>query len=646
MKSARRYCGVKRLANLVPAVFLAWYLVSLFLTFSVFASANIFKVQNVNISELSGLAEGQINDFNETDISSSVTFHKLNDSAKFTITLKNTDSKNHEIESISVDGANDYVDYELSSYEKLAVDAGGSFDFDVVARYSVAVEDIESRSQLIQAKITIKYLDEETEDEIAINPVDVNSNDGASNPSTHDEVLRSIVILALSTIALIVVTVLAVKGHKKAYKFVGVLVAAVCTVSVASIVRAVTMETESFVLVGSVELNDKLVVSYELDGDISETIVPYGESLTNLPEIPPKEDYEVEGWLDEDGELFDAAELITSDKRLTASYKYVDPYPIVWNFSGTCDFSAYKDASNNSHGRISGDSCTEYAGQEYIDTGIALYNAENIDKDFEVSFTINHFDPSEQLERGQETVFTDKGYDWKPGVVYRLEGGNFHVLSRRGDGNANKEEEPIEISENQRVSIMRYQGDVYYSIDDSAYVLLQENASDIDGDPINIAAWFGAAPNDVNGTVQKRFITGSLSDMSIRLGKNKAADLVQVTFNANGGNLKRNQYFVERGEAIGALPKPARSQQVLVGWFDESNQQISADTIIDEPTTYKAKWITSVEGAYLASSNVEMAAGETEQIRISNQASIEPIKYSSSDDSVARVDADTDRILV
>ena len=94
------------LRNIITAVFAVAFVVSIVSTITAFATANLFKIQNAELSELSTTAEGSISSFDEENIVSSVTFHKLDDSAKYTITLKNTDTKDHIIESITDDNIN------------------------------------------------------------------------------------------------------------------------------------------------------------------------------------------------------------------------------------------------------------------------------------------------------------------------------------------------------------------------------------------------------------------------------------------------------------------------------------------------------------------------------------------------------------
>ncbi len=215
-----------------------------------------------------------------------------------------------------------------------------------------------------------------------------------------------------------------------------------------------------------------------------------------------------EKWVNQDNETVStdmtySFTIPAHDTTLYPVYRYDDPFPVVWNMDGTCAFRAYKDDGGNNHGQVIGDNCianidgteVNYSGREFIDTGISLYNAENIGKDYEVAFDIDHFVIEEQLNKQQETIFTDKGYSWKSGVVFRAGGSYLSLASRVGDGDAQKEEVFFDSGVIDRFYIMRYDGNLYYRINNSAYILVQEDVDDIQEGSFDISAWFGAAPD-------------------------------------------------------------------------------------------------------------------------------------------------------
>lgn len=328
-------------------------------------------------------------------------------------------------------------------------------------------------------------------------------------------------------------------------------------------------------------------------------------------------------------------------------YEYIDPFPQEWSFDGKCRFDAYAGLDNKDHGLVSGDECSEYAGEEYIDTGIALYNTENINKDYEISFTINHFSVDEQLRNKQETILNAKYHknensgEYGPGLVYRLRehSTDAELLSRITGDSASKVAVPFH--DNQQITIMRINGGIYLKVDDSALVQIQEDAVSEISETFNTTTWFGAAPNDIFGQTAKRFITGELSGFSIRLGEFQSDDYYIITFDTGGGNISSKKYYVKKGDKIGALPRGAKGNNAIDGWFDSDGSLISSDYEPSANETLVPHWIPDIGTANLADKEVTLAISDTRQIRISNLDQIEPVVFSSNDESVVTVDSET-----
>ena len=167
--------------KLLTLIFVAGFIVSLISTVSAFAEANIFKIQNAELGEFSTTAEGYISSFDEQEIVSNVTFHTLNDSVKYTITLKNTDDVDHVIYAITDDNTNPYISYEYDSHANEQVNAGEDLVFEVVARYVTTVS-INERAQVSSVHFLIDYQDIDKTDSIDI------------NPNTSDAINRNVLI--------------------------------------------------------------------------------------------------------------------------------------------------------------------------------------------------------------------------------------------------------------------------------------------------------------------------------------------------------------------------------------------------------------------------------------------------------------------
>ena len=287
----------------------ACYGISLFLTVNALAASNIFVVENAEITELSGTAGGNISVVDDANISSDIVFQTLGDEAKLKITLKNTDEKEHAIESISDNNENPYVSYQYDSYEDLRVEAGESFDFLVTIKYQNPVSDVSERVQIANIKFAIKYFDIDEPDIIPIVP-DTGGNFVA--PKNEVAVQNNLIALILSTIGVIVLAVIVVKNHKKSAKIVAVFVAVFVSTTIATAVKAATIETNTITINVNYALYDKLIVTYEDGGgNQHEEVVNY-KGKVSLDD-QEKTGYTFLGWEDENGDPFDLDTEIVKD---------------------------------------------------------------------------------------------------------------------------------------------------------------------------------------------------------------------------------------------------------------------------------------------------------------------------------------------
>ncbi len=313
----RNVFGVRRVLS---AFFAVSFVVALLSTISAFAGANLFKIQNAELSDLSTGATGTISTFDETNIESNVTFHKLDDIAKYTITLKNTDSKDHIIQSITDDNDNPYVSYEYSSYANTLVKAGDSIDFIVTAKYANAVTDKNARAQATNVKFFLKFTDIDEPEELAI------------APNTGDNIMTSVVVLAISAVGLIVCALIAIKRNKKHAKvFVAAIVAVSAVVATAS-VHAAKVETNSISITSNYGLYDKVAITWtDANGDEHEEFVPYNEPA-NIPD-QTKPGHTFTGWEDENGNPIDLTDPITDDLNIHPTFR-AHKYTIKFNGNG------------------------------------------------------------------------------------------------------------------------------------------------------------------------------------------------------------------------------------------------------------------------------------------------------------------------
>ena len=319
MKDTRQHRSGS-LCRIVTAVFALTFLSSIISTVTAFAATNLFKIQSAELSELSSTADGSISSFDETSIVSNVSFRKLGDSAKFTITLRNTDSKDHVIQSIADDNENPYISYEYYQHANEKISAGSDFVFVVTAKYSSSVTDANQRTLINNVKFLVQFTDIEAM-VLMVPNTGKNSNIGSLG---HTDILP----LAISVTGLTIVGVIALKKHKKANKCIIVGIVTVAAIATVATVRAENFELNSFTINTSYELGDKVAVTYVVNGDPETELVDYGSKVNK--ELSDKSGYKNNGWVLEDGSKFDTNTEIIEDTTLIANYEPIS-YTVVFN---------------------------------------------------------------------------------------------------------------------------------------------------------------------------------------------------------------------------------------------------------------------------------------------------------------------------
>ena len=220
---------------------------------------------------------------------------------------------------------------------------------------------------------------------------------------------------------------------------------------------------------------------------------------------------------------------IVDDITIKPIYKV--GFKLMYSHEGACTFNGIKSTSDAQHGMldadfISGDDCTEYHDQKYIDTGVQLYTEENAHKDFLVEFSIDEFDLS---KNGQRSTLMNSTYENDnaayPGIVVRrndnqdkLMIGVNVVKNNRKTVNSKTYFTPF--SSVERVRIMRKDDAICYAINDEDPVYVGDNT------PHNYyfespTVMFGASIDFTEPTSPElyRYTNGTLSGMKILLGK-------------------------------------------------------------------------------------------------------------------------------
>ncbi len=335
-------------------------------------------------------------------------------------------------------------------------------------------------------------------------------------------------------------------------------------------------------------------------------------------------------------------------------------FPAVWSQTGKCVF--HGDGSGSGTGDeaylITGSECAKYHDKRFIDTGIALYSNTNYQKDYEVHFTINAYDLSAQVET-QATLFNDKlsssvtesPYGGKsPGIVVRENSSHgLEIKSTYGAPTDHAEVRYVTKTPyataytGTDVRIFRISGHIYTSVDNGPLIELQDITSF--DQQFGLSAWFGAYPDNVdcteNCTAAKRYLTGELSNLYIKLGDFPADGIHVITFDANGGTPSTTEYNILDGNSLGELPAVTQSGWFFDDWYtaQSGGQTISSSTVPTTTTTYYAHWYKSVTDAQITNTSFSLFINDSETIAISNASDIEPYTLASSDTSVATVDS-------
>ena len=370
----------------------------------------------------------------------------------------------------------------------------------------------------------------------------------------------------------------------------------------------------------------------------------HGQPLGSIT-TPTKTDMFFEGWYSDSG-LSNKVSENTPATGFTVLYANwtTNNFPTVWSQVGACEFHGATE------GNITGSECTAYHNDRFIDTGIPLYDSTNASLDYEIHFHIDHYSPSEQKSgEDQQTFVTDKlstsAADGKaPGVIFRRSGTKLQVSSKM---NTTSKSEDHEYNGIEDVRIFRIDGIIYYSLNNGALIQLQ-NVSAFN-QYFGLSTWFGAYPDNVdctqNCTAAKRYLTGTLSNMYIKLGDISSSDLFTINFNANGGTASVDQYVVLNGDHIGTLPTAVKTNEIFQGWYDAptNGQQISALTVPQASATYYAYWHDELSVATIEP-DVAVTPGTSYTIGIVAPNHLENHTFTSNDPTVATVNSTTGEV--
>ena len=366
--------------------------------------------------------------------------------------------------------------------------------------------------------------------------------------------------------------------------------------------------------------------------------------------------YECSGTTYAAGAGYPIDQTIAANITLYAIWENV-PFKYLWTQMPACEFHGATD------GNITGTECQDYLNDKFIDTGIALYSNDNYLDDYEVHFTIDHYDPSENdsMADQQQTFVSDKlsetvtssPYDGKaPGMIVRRVGDNIQIRNTYGhssSASANYGDYIVPASSTTDIAVYRIDNMVYASINHGPLQDIQ-NVTNYD-QQFGLNTWFGAyVGDDCTGnttggvcTNATRFIEATLSNMFVKVG-DFDKNIYTVKFDANGGTPSLTNYKVIEGDFLGPLPEPTRTGFVLMYWYKTSggNSIATPETqVYVDGNIYYAFWLKEASAAQFNRSHITLPEEGTETVVVTNSAELEDFTFSSSDESVATVDSTT-----
>ena len=272
---------------------------------------------------------------------------------------------------------------------------------------------------------------------------------------------------------------------------------------------------------------DELIVTFDIDGSTTNTIVNSGETVQK-PIDPQKNKYQFIGWYDSNDVEFDFSTPVTQDMTLYAKWE-----PTEYKYDGPRVFD----------------------GTDYIDTKMHLFSERNIHKNFEISFEISNVAAN---QKNQATIVNSmEEVSPYPGFVFRIQT-NGTQLEFNAPKIANKT--GININTTNKIMMKRINDIYYIQVNDGN---MQKLGTYSYGRTFDVPLVLGASPD----AATSRFFVGTLSDINIRLWE---SEKYTVIFNANGGTGTMANQIIREDETISLSANTFENEDELFdGWNTE-----------------------------------------------------------------------------
>ena len=261
----------------------------------------------------------------------------------------------------------------------------------------------------------------------------------------------------------------------------------------------------------------KFNITYDLNGGRSNNpnVYYYGSSSFTL-NIPIKEEYFFTGWTGSNGNIVEKNVIIEEGDRGNKHYvaNYTEGKGNELSIPGPCTF-------NGSGANITGENCKviwddgttiDYTNGKYIDTGIYLFNEENKNKDFEISFTVDSINSYTDMDT-IVSAMNEAGSPWD-GIVFRLASiSSYDIKSNKTTASTFKKNYDVVLPT--KVVLKRINNIIYLNLNEGEdiYVL---DFSDYTGS-FDYPITFGAG---LNGSKKpQRYFIGTLSNIKVKIEK-------------------------------------------------------------------------------------------------------------------------------
>lgn len=246
------------------------------------------------------------------------------------------------------------------------------------------------------------------------------------------------------------------------------------------------------------------------------------------------------------------------------------------------------------------DGPVDFDGDDIIYTDVFLYNAENANKDFIVTFKVDDYmgyNPTNNKDK-RATIFQDMNeHDPYLGVQFFHDDNSYYVNVNSSANNADRVKDPnTGYTTGQKVILKRENGIVSYSYDDGLTFTSTVNFSNFTA-YFDYPATFGAGL-DANKNPW-RYLIGKLSDMSVEIIE---PPTYTIHYDANGGTgSMNNQEFTYNDPAEPLTANTfTRTNYVFKGWntaadgsgthYDNEEEVRNLSNIDDDVVTLYAEW--------------------------------------------------------